>query len=64
MVFQLLKENFLKTFEISGKILASLWLSSRPFTPFLEVAALLAVLRQDGNVNDSITPQKDIRKIS
>ena len=64
MVCQLLTEDFLKTLGINGKILASLLFSSRPFTPFLKTAGLLAVLRQDGNVNVSITPQKDIRKIS
>lgn len=52
------------TLEINGKILASLWFSSGPFNPFLKTAALLAVLRQDGNVNDSITSRKDISKIS
>lgn len=64
MVCQLLTENFLKTLEINGKILASPWFSSRPFTPFLKTAALLAVLTQDGNVNDSVTSRKDIRKTS
>ena len=52
MVCQLLTEDSLKTLEINGKILASLWFSSRPFTPFLKTAALFAVLGQDRNVHD------------